>query len=131
MLEYLSGGYLVFYLKKDGVFCSSSVTAEGGRRLKCTTKKDIITGPSFTLPEYRRKGFSRLLNEIIVDYYHESHDAIYNYIEKTNTPSIKSTENFGFVPVGRLKIVGAMRKLIECSDGDYIIYKYDLKKKIW
>jgi L-amino acid N-acyltransferase YncA len=126
LTEYIRGGFLVFYLRKEEELCSYSVTARGGRRLKCSTKEDIVIGPEFTCAQHRGKGYNGLIKRAIADYYKSSAKALYNYIDEDNKASINATLKFGFKPVGRLHVTRLLRRLIETPDGEHIIFRYSL-----
>ena len=91
MLEYLSEGqYKVYYLKVNQTIVGYNVFAIGGRRLKCSTRNDLVSGPLFISPEYRRLGYATILKKMIIKYCCSGYNYIYSWIDKNNIASIKS-----------------------------------------
>lgn len=124
MTEYLRGGYKVFYMVSDGTVLGHMVVAKGGRRLKISKKDDIVVGPVFISPSLRGQGIGTrgirvVLNELILDYTYA-----YEFIADDNTASIRTVEKNGYIFVGRVKESGPMKNLIECADGNYLVYRY-------
>lgn len=130
MLEYLNkGSYKVYYLEIDGHLVGYNVFAPGGRRLKCSSPKDMVSGPSFILPEYRGNGYIVKLLKLGITYGCQGCDNVYAWISKSNQASIKAYTKAGFdVNYGDLNIVGKMRKLqqVEKGTGSNIIAKLSL-----
>lgn len=54
----IRGGYKVYYLVIDGHIVGYSVVTPGGRRLKMSTKDDIVIGPYYIAPKYRGRGYA-------------------------------------------------------------------------
>lgn len=113
LLEYLSkGSYKVYYLEVNGELVGYSVFSPGGRRLKCSTRHDLVCGPSFVLHQYRGHGYMTLLYQMVLNNCCNGYDYVYAWIKKDNIASIKACRKAGFdVDYGELKIVGKMRKL--------------------
>ena len=131
MIEKIQGGYKVFYLEVNGVLVGYNVFAPGGRRLKCSTKQDLVDGPSFVASEQRGKGYvttlkKRVLNNCCCDY-----NYVYGWIAKNNIPSIKACIKAGFdVEYGELRIEGLMRNLkqVPKGEGTNVIIRYRIPK---
>lgn len=130
MLEYLmKGSYKVYYLEVNGTLVGYNVFAPGGRRLKCATRKDLVSGPSYVLPEHRGNGYIGILKRMVFKNCCNGYDYVYAWISKENIASINAYSKVGYdVNYGELKIVGKMRKLIQTpkGKGTNIIVRYKL-----
>lgn len=130
LLEYLSkGSYKVYYLEVNGDLVGYNVFAPGGRRLKCSTKNDLVDGPSFVLPQHRGHGYVTILKKMILNNCCDGYDYVYGWIKKDNIASIKACVKAGFdVDYGELKVVGKMRKLQQTAKGEgtNVIIRYKL-----
>lgn len=123
--EILMGGYRVYYLAVDGEFVGYCVVTPGGRRLSVSTKKDIVLGPYFVMPQHRGKGYAKMVVKMTLEHCSYEYECAFDWIHETNIPSIKTSEACGFVREGhRLNVVGFMRKLVLNDKGDNIIFKY-------
>lgn len=131
LLEYLSkGSYKVYYLEVNGRIVGYNVFARGGRRLKCSTQHDIVSGPSYVLPQYRGRGYIVTLLKLGIKYAGNGFNNVYAWIAKDNISSIKAYQKAGFEIVNReLKIEGIMRTLkeTEVGAGSNIIVCYRLQ----
>ena len=126
MLEWLNPRhYLVYYLAINEELVGYCIVAPGGRRLKCSTDKDIVIGPYYIVSTQRGKGYSKEIIALTLKYCNYTYETAYDYISKTNTPSIRATESCGFTSCGELNIIGRFHKLIEVptGDGTHLIYK--------
>lgn len=122
-LEYISPGkYRVFYLEKFGVLVGYCVVTPGGRRLKCSTEKDLVLGPYYIKASERGKGYSKELIRLVLE--HSIFEAVYDWIEKDNYASRKASEACGFVPVAELDVTRFLRKLVITEHGKDIVYRY-------
>lgn len=123
LLEYLRGGYKVYYLAKEGRVAGYCVVTSGGRRLKCSTKNDAVIGPYYISPESRGQGLSKKMIAMVLGICKEQFESVYAWVEKSNTPSIRCLEACGFMPVGKLDVAGLFRSLIINPNGADIIFK--------
>ena len=129
LLEYLGKRhYKVYYLVVDGEAVGQLVIAPGGRRLKCSTERDIVIGPSYVPPIHRGKGYAKILTRASLNYPAYPFEYSYAYISKSNIPSIKATVACGYEPCGELNIVGRTRKLVETENGSHVIYRIKSKE---
>ena len=130
LLEYLAkGSYKVYYLEVNGVKVGYNVFSPGGRRLKCTTTKDLVSGPSYILPQFRGHGYIGILKKMVMTHCCAGYDYIYGWIDKKNVSSIRASKKAGFdVEYGELKVVGKMRKLQQTAKGEgtNVIIRYKL-----
>lgn len=130
MDEYLRKGHFkVYYLAIDGVLVGYNVLAQGGRRLSFSTSSDIVSGPAFIDPNYRSKGYNKLMKKLCYSNCNYDYDYVYNWVDKTNIPSIKSVEKMGFEKVGEVKVVGLRHRLIPSENGTCIVYRLPSLKK--
>ena len=131
--EIARGGYLVYYLEIDGCIVAQNIIIPGGRRMKCTTDKDVVIGgPYFTIPEMRGKGYiSYLIRNSLLHCEYDWENA-YDYIKKINSASIHTTEGLGFRKIGEANITGIFHKIrMVDHDGEFNVYrisKQDLSK---
>ena len=124
-LEYLhKDHYKVYYLSVNQELVGHCLVAIGGRRLKCSTTSDIVLGPYYVEEKHRGNGYCEKMIRYILDYYKNYNNA-FDYIKKSNLPSIKASKKCGFEKVGELDKVGLMHRLTEVSqDGEDEIYQY-------
>lgn len=115
--------YRVYYLLVDGDVVGYCVVTPGGRRLKCSTSSDIVIGPYYIKPCFRGKGFSKKLISLTLKNCGYKYMYAYDWIEKSNTSSIRATEGCGFKKYGELNVVGMLRKLVIVKTGDDYIYR--------
>jgi len=130
MLEWLNPKhYLVYYLSINGELVGHCIVAPGGRRLKCSTNNDIVIGPYYVEPTHRGKGYSKEIIALTLKYCSCPYENTYDYIAKTNTPSIRASESCGFTSCGKLNIVGKFHKLLEVPTGKGTHFVYKLVKE--
>lgn len=123
--ELLKGGYRVYYLAYNETFVGYCVVTPGGRRLSVSTKNDIVLGPYFVSPEFRGRGYAKVLVRMTLANCTYDYKFAFDWIHKDNNASIKTSEACGFVQEGhRLNVVGVMRKLVLTDNGSNVIYKY-------
>ena len=123
LFDYLhKGRYRVYYLKIDNDIVGYCYIAPGGRRLNCSTNDDIVVGPYYIKEQYRGKGLSEILIKASLENNSYTYSVAYEWVLKKNIPSIKACEACGFIKYGELNVVGKMRRLVEVSDGKYIIF---------
>ena len=114
--------YKVYYLEVEGQLVGHCVVTPGGRRLKCSTKKDIVLGPYYIKESERGKGYSTEMISIVLDYC--SFENAYDWIEKKNLASRKASEACGFIPVAELDVKKPFRTLVIVDHGEDIVYRY-------
>ena len=117
------GSYKVYYLEVHGALVGYCLIAPGGRRLKCSTPNDIVVGPYYVKKDERGKGYSKIILRTALDYCSYQYKNAFDYIKKTNLPSIKTSEACGFKTCGELNNVGILHRLVEHPNGEYLIYK--------
>lgn len=116
---------MVYYLAVHEILVGHCIIAPGSRRLKRSTKQDIVVGPYLIEQNQRRKGYSKPLVQLSLEYCSYEYDSVYAYIAKDNIASIKTIESCGFHICGELDIIGPFHRLVEKStgDGSYSIYR--------
>lgn len=123
--ELMKGGYKVYYLADGDTIVGHCVATPGGRRLKVSTKDDIVLGPYFVDPQFRGKGYAKVLVSMTLKYCTYNYNFAYDWIHVSNIASIKTSEACGFeLEKQRLDVVGLTRKLVPNDNGGYLIYKY-------
>ena len=126
LLERLGkNSYKVFYLEVAGVLVGHCVAAPGGRRLGCSTERDVVLGPYFVAPDHRGKGYAKDLVHLTLHKGGLTYERAYDYIKKDNHASRKATVACGFQHCGELDIRGFFHTLVECPGGEYDIFSYD------
>ncbi len=116
------GKYVVYYLEKQRQLVGYCVVTPGGRRLKCSTKNDIVLGPYYTKESERGKGYGKELIGLVlrmVDF-----ECAYDWIEKSNLASRKVTEQCGFDAYAELNVSRMLRRLTIVANGEDIVYRY-------
>ena len=130
MFEYLhKEHYKVYYLEVDGQLIGHCVVTPGGRRLKCSTKKDIVLGPYYVKENERGKGYSKRLIQMVLDHCSYNYDKAYDWVDKRNIASRKASEACGFKQVAELNVKKPFRTLIIVEHGEDIVYQYNNGKK--
>lgn len=129
MIELLCGGYSVYYMALDNEIVGYGVVASGGRRLKCSDKKDVVFGPLWVCPEHRGKGLANKLVHSLLNNLGIKYKSAYEYIAKSNTASIKAAEKNGFVNIGTASMTGAMRNVRLNQNGGYFVFRVDAVKQ--
>ena len=132
LIEWLWGGYHIYYAGQGEKIFGYVLIARGGRRVTCSKKSDIVLGPYYTLSEKRGHGImSRMLRTVL----HEldiSYENAFCYIKKDNAASIGVALNCGFEIIGEAEMRGVLRKLYLIKDKNsifYIVkYKNDMSK---
>lgn len=124
MLEYIRGGYSVYYMVYNDELVGHLVVATGGRRLKVSTKKDIVIGPIFISPSVRGMGIGTIGISVVLNELGLQYKYAYEFIADDNIASIRTVEKNGYVCVGRAKEVGLLKTLVESDNGNYVVYKY-------
>lgn len=133
LLEILSGGYKVYYLKCYTKLVAYDVLAPGGRRLKISTPNDLVSGPIFTCEEYRGRGYMTILKKMVIKYCCDGYNNIYSWIEKENYASIRVYKKLGYqIDTQELIVKGKLRRLIivPVGQGTNVIFKYIINKKV-
>lgn len=125
MMEYLRGGYSVIYMVRNDHILGHLVVARGGRRLKVSTKKDIVIGPIFVSPHLRGKGIGTIGIRAVLKELGLQYRFAYEFIKDNNAASIRTVEKNGYHFVGRVKESGLMKNLIPAVDGDYVVYRFE------
>lgn len=125
LIDYLQKGrYVIYYMFFHDNVIGECVITPGGRRLRCSTKNDIVIGgPYFIVPEQRGKGFSELLIKLSLQYCKYDWAYAFDYIKRDNIPSIKTTIKCGFEKVGEINInkLTHVMKATE-ADGQFFVY---------
>lgn len=126
LMEYFSKGrYQVFYLAVEDILVGHCVAAPGNRRLKRSSRADMVIGPYFVDGKYRGNGYAKELVKWTLETNKGNYRYAYVYIKKNNLPSIKASTSCGFRPCGELDIEGFLHNLVERSGGEYTIYQFD------
>lgn len=123
--ELFKGGYKVYYLFDGDTLVGHCVVTPGGRRLSVSTKNDIVLGPYFISPQFRGRGYAKVLVKMTLQNCSYNYKNAFDWIHEHNYASIKVSEACGFIPEGhKLNVLGWMRKLVLDENGSFLIYKY-------
>jgi len=108
--------FVVYYLKDGGELVSMCAVTPGGKGLKTkfATPHDIILGPSYTIPKFRNKGYSKALLKFILAN-HPDYTYAYGIIANGNLSSIHASKACGFELYQEMRLVGIFRKQCICE----------------
>ena len=123
-LEYLEGGYQIFYASENDVLKGYSLVARGGRRLKCSSKNDIVIGPYYTAKQYRGSGIAKRMIGDVLNHTELKYENAYMYIKKNNTASMKVAEHNGAQCIGEASMKGFLRRLYITNRGMFYVMKW-------
>lgn len=128
LIEYLEGGYEIFYMVQGKVL-GYLLVARGGRRLRCSSREDIVIGPTWVNPELRKqgiasKGISAVLHNLDITYRY-----VYEYIQPANIASIRTVEKNHFDLYGSGSSKGLLKRIKNDGSKEFLIYRYSLENK--
>lgn len=111
-------------MMKDKKIIGHLVVGRGGSRIEMSTKDDIVIGPIWVVPKsrsfgYASQGISFVLNDMDIAY-----EFAYEYIEKDNTPSIRTVQKNGFDFVGECDEFGIFKIIRQSEDGHLNVYRF-------
>lgn len=112
--------YRVYYLFINDEPVGYCIVEPGKRRLKCTEIHDIVIGPYYIEKNYRGNNYGELLIKLVLKYTNYQYKKAYDYIKKSNVPSIKTTEKCGFKRYGYGRSI--LKQIVKSPDGEYVIY---------
>ena len=98
------------------------MVSRGGRRLKCSSAEDIVLGPYYVKKEHRGKGYSKQMVQMVLA--HNDFRYAFDWVEKDNIASCRTSEACGFEKVGELNVSRWLRRLTMVEQGDDHIYRY-------
>lgn len=121
--ELYKSKYQVIYMMRNDAVVGHLVVGRGGSRIAMSTKKDIVIGPIWVIPSLRSHGYAStgirfVLHEMGLDY-----EDAYEYIEKVNTPSIRTVEKNGFEFIDSCDEYGLFKAIRPCADGRLNVYR--------
>jgi len=124
LLEFVKG-YKVYYLIIEKNIVAYCVISKGGGRYSFARKEDIVVGPYFVEKEERGKHYSEILVSELVLYDGIQYNDAYDWIRKTNIPSLRCSDNVGFKIIGTADVVKPFRRILLRKDGsgEYYILK--------
>lgn len=125
-LAYFSG-YEVYYMAKGAEYIGYCVIQSGrDKRYSFAGSNDIIVGPYFIREDFRGRKLSVTLLDVVLKRLAMEFNYAYDYIQKTNIPSIKASCRVGFEYMSDATVTKLTRKLIllEKDCGDYCIFRY-------
>lgn len=128
-IEYLEGGYEIFYMIQGGRVLGYLLVSRGGKRLKCSSRDDIVIGPIWVEPELRNtgiasKGISAVLHDLDITYKYA-----YEYIQPTNVSSIRTVEKNSFDLYGTGSSKGMLKRIESDGSEEFLIYRYSSEDK--
>ena len=128
-LEWLWGGYCIYYAALQDELVGYVLVASGGRRIVCSKRTDIVLGPYYTLSERRGSGLMTKMIKIVLHDLGIVYNSAYCYIKKDNIPSIKVATKCGFEEIGQAEMKGMLRKLHLTSNPTARFYIFRYTKK--
>ena len=117
------GHYKVYYLAVNGKLVGHCVIEPGGRRLTCSTEKDIVIGPYYIVPQYRGKGYSKVLVNLSIKYCSYQFQYVFDWVNKDNISSIRTSKACGFEEWAQLNVTHILRRLVLVKTGDNIVFR--------
>lgn len=126
LIEWIWGGYCIYYAAKGDALLGYVLVAHGGRRITCSQKEDVVLGPYYTLKDWRGQGIMpKILNAALHDLL-DSYANAYCYIKKDNIASINAAAKCGFQIIGQADMKGKLRRLYLTDDENsrFYIVKY-------
>ena len=126
LLELLRGGVKIYYLSIDKTIVAYSVIAKGGGRYSFATPEDVVIGPYYVFAEHRGKRYSELLIEQLLGSAAVKNKHAFEWIKKTNIPSLKCSEKTGFKIIASADLSRYLRRIRvrDDMDGEYYILKH-------
>ena len=126
-LEWIRGGYTIYYFFENDICCGHAVVARGGGRVEASTKEDIVIGPIWVNPCCRKKGIGTKIVFYIASMADIKYKKAYEYILESNIPSIRVAEKNGFSFVGRAKEKGLLKKIVLDEKGKIKLFEFVTK----
>ena len=124
-LEFLEGGYKIYYAAQNDALVFYVLVAPGGRRLKGTSRSDYVFGPYYTAECYRGQGVATKALTEVLSWDDFNNTNVYSYIQKTNIASLKVVEKCGAKIVGQAIMKGFLRRLYHAENGMFYVVKYE------
>lgn len=94
---YLAGCRVyILATEQEKVLGSITFSAGGTYRYPFSTKKDIIYGPSYTLPEYRGQGVAVRICGTVLEEFEKDYCAVYGTVAADNQASLRAMGKSGF-----------------------------------
>ena len=120
-------GYRVYILSDstDEVLASIVFSSGAQYRFPFANKEDLIYGPSYTMPEYRGKGYAVMLGNKVLSTFEKNFKRVFATVREENLASLRCLAKSGFETVYRLKANKLTRVLYEDIKGDHILLKYE------
>lgn len=121
--ELYKSQYQVVYMMKNDAVIGHLVVGRGGSRIAMSTKHDIVIGPIWVVPSQRSNGYASMGISFVLHKLNVDYDYAYEYIEKSNTPSIRTVQKNGFEFVDECNEYGLFRVIRPCKDGHLNVYR--------
>ena len=123
-------GYKVYILtdENDQVKGSILFSKGGSFRYPFATEKDLIDGPSFTVPEFRGQGVAVRIGDAVMNEFETDYHVVFGTIREDNVPSLKRVKKNGFIEVCKLK-ADKLRRFHKDPNGDHVLVAYYNRNK--
>ena len=124
----LRKGYVVYLLAsfENDVIGTATLSSGGNSRYPFSTENDIILGPYFVLPEYRRQGMaSTMLNQCLAIYKGKV-NKVFAHVYFKNLASINCLSKLGFHSNGNYMAKKFSHKLALSGDGTLILMEKNI-----
>ncbi len=120
-------GYRVYVMgdREDNVVGCAVFSNGKTFRYPFATERDLICGPYYIMPEFRRRGLATKLLDRVMDEYETEYDSIYAHIWYENLASINCMEKLGFRKIGNLTASKFTSKCISDENGNLVLVKKD------
>ena len=125
----LKNNYKVYVLttNQNDVIGTATYSIGKNKRYPFLENNDLILGPYLVLPEYRNKGYGKLLIEETIKFYKsQEYNRIFAHVWYTNKPSISLLQKNGFKRIGNYSVTRFTRRLIKNANGRIVLMERDL-----
>lgn len=118
-------GYKVYILTDENDIVKGSILfSKGGSfRYPFATKKDLIDGPSYTVPDFRGQGVAVRIGDAVMNEFETDYNVVYGTIREDNIPSLKRVKKNGFVELSKLR-VDFLRRFHKDLNGNHVLVAY-------
>lgn len=122
-------GYKVYILTDESDVVKGSIlfSRGGSFRYPFATRKDLIDGPSYTVPDFRGQGVAVRIGDAVMNEFEKEYNIVYGTIKEDNIPSLKRVQKNGFVVESKLRI-DRLRRFQRSETGDHVLVAYHNKK---
>ena len=124
-LTLLIHGYKVYVLSDLENNTIGCVTVANGKtyRYPFADENDLIIGPYFVLPEYRRQGIATRMIKCVIERYETNYNSLFAHIWHENQASVECMKKLGFHTIGTLRTTRILQTCIPDKEGKLILVR--------